>query len=282
MNSEYTPLISIIVAVFNGGKTLQQCIDSISQQTCLNKELIIIDGGSKDNTVELLNANNQYISYWVSEPDKGIYNAWNKALLQAKGEWICFLGADDYFWNNQVLEKMTEHLKIMPPDIRVVYGKVMLVNKEGENIYSVGEPWEKVKKSFTKFMSIPHPGTMHRHCLFEQHGLFDESFYIAGDYEFLLRELKTRDAVFIPNIITTAMRQGGISSTPDNILLAMRELRRSQRIHGQRFPNRVWLMAMVRVTIRLFLWRLLGEKITRKALDLGRSIMGLPPFWTKT
>jgi glycosyltransferase involved in cell wall biosynthesis len=282
MNSEYIPLISIIVVVFNGGKTLQQCIDSISQQTCLNKELIIIDGGSKDNTVELLKANSQYINYWVSEPDKGIYNAWNKALLQAKGEWICFLGADDYFWNNQVLAQMAEHLIKIPSSIQVVYGKVMLVNEDGENIYSVGEPWEKVKKSFTKTMSIPHPGTMHRHCLFEQHGLFDESFYIAGDYEFLLRELKTRDAVFIPDIITTSMRQGGISSTPDNILLAMREIRRSQCIHGQRFPNRIWLIAMARVSIRLFLWRLLGETMARKTLDLGRSIMGLPPFWTKT
>jgi glycosyltransferase involved in cell wall biosynthesis len=282
MNNKCPPLISIVVAVFNGAETLQKCLDSIIQQSYLNKELIIIDGGSNDGTVELLKANNPYISYWISEPDNGIYNAWNKALLQAKGEWVCFLGADDFFWNNDVLAQMAEHLLLMPPDIYVVYGKVMLVNKDGENIYSVGEPWDKVKKYFTKFMSIPHPGTMHRHYLFKQHGVFDESFYIAGDYEFLLRELKTGDAVFIPDIITTAMRQGGISSTPKNILLAMWEIRRAQRIHGQWFPNRVWLMAMVRVMIRLFLWKILGEEITRKALDLGRNIIGLPAFWTKT
>lgn len=280
--SHQPPLISIIIAVFNGAKTLQQCIDSIAGQTYSNKELIIIDGGSNDGTVELLAANNKHINYWISEPDKGIYNAWNKALAQVKGEWICFLGADDFFWNNQVLEQMAEQLIIMPPNIRVVYGKVMLLNKAGENIYSVGKSWQQVKKSFPHFMSIPHPATMHHCSLFEQHGLFDESFHIAADYEFLLRELKTKDAVFIADIITAGMRQGGISNTPENILLAMREIRRAQQIHGQRFPNRVWLMAMIRAYIRSFLWLLLGEKMTRKIFDLGRHFMGLPPYWTKT
>ena len=282
MNSEYTPLITIIIAVFNGAETLQQCIDSVTQQTYLKKELIIIDGGSNDGTVELLAANNKHISYWISEPDKGIYNAWNKALVQVKGEWICFLGADDFFWNNQVLAQMAEHLIKIPSSIRVVYGQVMLLNKDEDIIYSVGKPWEHIKKSFLHGMAIPHPSTMHRASLFEQHGIFDESFYIAADYEFLLRELKTKDAFFIANIITTGMRQGGISSTPENILLSVREVRRAQRIHGQRIPSLGWLMAITRSYIRLFLWYLLGETLARKALDLGRRIMGLTPFWTKT
>jgi GT2 family glycosyltransferase len=282
MSSGYSPLISIIVAVFNGVNTLQQCIDSISQQSYVNKELIIIDGGSTDGTLELLQENNEYISYWVSEPDKGIYSAWNKALVQAKGEWICFLGADDFFWNTQVLAELAEHLIIIPATIRVVYGKVMLLNQNGENIYLIGEPWEKVKKSFTQVMSIPHPSTLHHSSLFEQQGLFDESFRIAGDYELLLRELKTGDAVFISDIIMAAMRQGGISSTPENILLSLQEVRRAQRLHGQRFPSRLWLMAMARSTVRSFLWGVLGEKLTRKTLDLGRRVLGLPAFWTKT
>jgi GT2 family glycosyltransferase len=282
MSSEYSPLISIIVAVFNGVNTLQQCIDSISQQSYVNKELIIIDGGSTDGTVELLQTNNEYINYWVSEPDKGIYNAWNKALVQAKGEWICFLGADDFFWNTQVLADISAQLIIIPPTIRVVYGKVMLLNQKGENLYLIGEPWEKVKKSFTQLMSIPHPSTLHRSSLFKHYGLFDESFRIAGDYELLLRELKTGDAVFISDIIMAAMRQGGISSTPENILLSLQEVRRAQRLHGQRFPSRLWLMAMTRSTIRAFLWAVLGGKLTRKTLDLGRRVLRLPAFWTKT
>jgi glycosyltransferase involved in cell wall biosynthesis len=71
----------------------------VAHQTYPNKELIIIDGESNDGTVKSLEANREVINYLASEPDAGIYNAWNKGVVQAKGEWICFLGADDFFWD---------------------------------------------------------------------------------------------------------------------------------------------------------------------------------------
>ena len=282
MSRNIPPLISIIIAVFNASKTLQQCIDSVAQQTYANKELIIIDGGSKDCTVDLLEASQQQISYWISEPDKGIYNAWNKGLSQAKGEWICFLGADDFFWDAQVLERMTAQLQAIPPDILVAYGQIMLLNNDGETLYPIGEPWEKIKDRFKQVMCIPHQGVMHRHSLFEQNGKFDESFRIAGDYELLMRELKTGDAMFIPDLITTGMRQGGISSDPVNTLVTIREIRRAQRMHVQRLPGWIWIAATARVYVRLLLWRLLGEGVTRKLLDIYRRMMGLPSYWTRT
>lgn len=277
-----SPLITVIVAVYNHVRTLQQCIDSVVRQTYPNKELIIIDGGSKDGTVDLLEENREQISYWISEPDRGIYNAWNKGLAQAHGEWICFLGADDFLWDAQVLERVAAQLVMIPPDIRVAYGQIMLLNNQGENLYPVGEPWKKVKERFKQIMSVPHPGLMHRRSLFEQHGNFDESFRIAGDYELLLRELKTADAFFISDIILAAMRQGGVSSDPANSLVGIRELRAAQRKNGQRWPGRIWLTAMANAYIRLLLWNLLGEHAARRILDLGRRIMGLPAFWTKT
>ena len=282
MSRNIPPLISIIVAVFNGSKTLQQCIDSVAQQTYANKELIIIDGGSKDGTVDMLEANREQISYWISEPDKGIYNAWNKGLSQAKGEWICFLGADDFFWDAQVLERMTAQLQAIPPAILVAYGQIMLLNNDGEALYPIGQSWKKIKDRFKQIMCIPHTGAMHRRSLFERHGKFDESFRIGGDYELLMRELKTGDAVFIPNLITVGMRQGGISSDPANTLTAMREFRLAQRMHGKRFPGWVWTSAMARVYLRLILWRLLGESMTRRAIDIYRRMMGLPSYWTRT
>lgn len=282
MSHQTPPLISIIVAVFNGAKTLQQCIDSVAHQSYPNKELIIIDGGSNDGTFDLLKANNEQIKYWISEPDKGIYNAWNKGLIQAKGEWICFLGADDYLLNAQVLEKMAAALEQLSAEIHVAYGQVMLLSNEGESLFAVGEPWLTIKDRFKQVMCIPHQGVMHRRSLFEQNGKFDESFRIAGDYELLLRELKKGDAIFIPDLITTGMRQGGISSDPENTLVAMREVRLAQQMHGQRLPGLIWLAAMARVYVRLLLWRILGEGVTRKVLDLYRRMMGLPSYWTKT
>ena len=282
MNQESAPLISIIVAVFNGDPTLQQCIDSVAQQTYPNKELIIIDGGSKDGTVELLERNREKIGYWISEPDLGIYNAWNKGLAQAQGEWIIFLGADDYLWDAQVLERMAEQLENLPASIRVAYAQVMILNANGMRLYAAGEPWEKIKGRFRKIMCIPHQGVSHRRSLFEQHGQFDETFRIAGDYELLLRELKTADAGFIPNIIMTAMRQGGVSSSPQNSLALLHEVRRAQQMHGQRLPSRIWVMVVARVYLRLLIWGILGERQARKLLDIGRRVMGLPPYWTRT
>ena len=274
MNNNFIPLITIIVAVFNGSKTMQQCINSVAQQTYVNKELIIIDGGSLDGTVELLKSNQENIAYWISEPDRGIYNAWNKGVSQAKGEWICFLGADDYFWDVRVLDQVVSQLATISPKINVAYGQIMLLSNDGEKLYAIGEPWGAVKNRFKQLMSIPHPGAMHRANLFRKYGNFDEAFRIAGDYEFLLRELKSNDAMFMPNLITIGMRQGGVSSDPANAVEAMRETRMAKRMHGQRWPGPIWLAAMVRVYVRLFLWRLLGARVANKVLDCVRRLIG--------
>lgn len=273
MNQESPPFITIIVAVFNGQKTLQQCINSISQQTYLNKELIIVDGGSTDGSVDLLVANQENISYWISEPDKGIYNAWNKGLSQAKGDWICFLGADDYFWDGQVLGQVVNQLQKLPSEIRVAYGKIMLVDANRQSLFAIGEPWGKIKKRFKQLMCIPHPGAMHHKSLFAEVGHYDETFRIAADYELLLRELKNNDAFYIPNLISVGMMQGGISSDPVNSLLCMKEIRHAQKINGLGGPGCVWLMAIARMYVRFLLWRLLGEGLTLKIADLYRSIM---------
>ena len=268
------PLITVIVAVFNGAKTLQQCIDSIAHQSYPNKELIIIDGGSRDGTVDLIKSNNARINYWISESDKGIYNAWNKGVSQANGEWICFLGADDYFWDALVLDQVVSQLATISPKINVAYGQIMLLSSDGEKLYAIGGPWGVVKNRFKQLMPIPHSGAMHRASLFRKYGNFDEAFRIAGDYEFLLRELKSNDAMFMPNLITIGMRQGGVSSDPANAVEAMREIRMAQRMHGQRWPGPLWLAAMARVYVRLFLWRLLGARVANKVLDCVRRLTG--------
>jgi glycosyltransferase involved in cell wall biosynthesis len=259
MNINSPPLISIIIAVYNGKATLQQCIDSVAKQTYPYKELIIIDGGSKDGTVELLKENSNKFSYWKSEADRGIYNAWNKGLAQAKGEWICFLGADDYFWDAAVLDKMAVHLQGLPKNIRVVYGQIAMVDAKCEVIRKEGEPWELAKSGFSQFMCIPHVGTMHRRSLFDQHGKFDETFHIAGDYELLLRELTKNDAEFTPEILIAGQRLGGISTKTANYVQVLFEVLRAKRMHGQvttaEYDSQYSL---------LILWKIFGEKLARQ------------------
>jgi glycosyltransferase involved in cell wall biosynthesis len=281
-NNDVKPLLTVIVAVYNGKATLQQCIDSFAQQTYPNKELIIIEGGSKDGTVELLEKNHSKFSYWISEPDCGIYNAWNKGLAQAHGEWICFLGADDYFWDATVLARIAERLVLLPPNIRVAYGQIMLIRDDGQSPHRKGESWGQLKELFKQCMCIPHVGTMHRRSLFEQKGKFDESFRIAGDYELLLRELITGNAAFFPEIVAVAQRIGGISTDTANFLNMLRETRRAQRMHGLFLPQSHFVKELAKEYLRRLLWKVLGEQKARKLLDQRRRSKGLPPYWTKT
>jgi hypothetical protein len=123
---------------------------------------------------------------------------------------------------------------------------------------------------------------MHRRSLFEQHGKYNESFRIAGDYELLLRELKTNNAYFIPDVIVAAMRIGGISWVPANSLLVMRETRCAAKMHGRRSPGLFWLIAIAKTYTRLLLWNVLGTSLAMKIFDLGRRIRGKPPLWTRT
>lgn len=236
------PVISVIIAVYNGKKTLQRCIDSVSNQTYPHRELIIIDGNSTDGTVDILRANNDKIAYWKSEPDNGIYHAWNKALDHVKGDWICFLGSDDYFWQVDVLEHVREHLvKASSVGVRVVYGKVAIITRQGEVLLIHGRPWKEVRCQITDHMCVPHPGMMHHKSIFEIYGKFDESFRIAGDYDLLLKVLKPADAYFITSLILVGKQHGGISSNPKHALTVIWESARARLNNRSRVITFPWV-----------------------------------------
>ena len=130
--------LSIIISVLNAGHVLENCIRSILNQNYKNFELIIIDGGSVDGTINVLEQYSDKISYWISETDTGIYNAWNKALVKATGEWICFIGSDDVLLPNS-LEKIVAKAKY--PAVNFVSSRVMMVGDDGENFGSIGRSW---------------------------------------------------------------------------------------------------------------------------------------------
>ncbi len=104
------PRISVIIAVRNGAGTLQRALDSVFEQTYDDIELIVMDGASSDGTQAILERNAARIAYWRSEPDGGIYQAWNKALDHVTGDWICFLGADDRFHASDIVASVAAAL----------------------------------------------------------------------------------------------------------------------------------------------------------------------------
>src|SRR3954447_3382690 len=114
------PAITIVVATFNAGAILSRCLESVLAQDYPFVDLVVIDGGSTDGTIERIRGYGALIAYWESSPDNGVYDAWNKALRHVRGDWVCFLGADDRLAAAGAVSKMAPHLRGVPE--RVVYG----------------------------------------------------------------------------------------------------------------------------------------------------------------
>ncbi len=273
------PFISIIIAVYNGEKTLQRCIDSIAGQTYPNREVIVMDGDSGDRTRDILRKNSQTVTYWESEADRGICHAWNKALKHAGGEWICFLGADDFLWQNDVLHSAAEKLAAAYPPYRLAYGQICIVKPDGTILEKKGSPWRQ--RHFLQMMTIPHQALFHHRSLFEIHGGFDEAFRIAGDYEFLLREVKqSGEALFLNDLLVSGMQSHGISSQPEYRLLFLKENMRARQKNNIPTSGFFWFFCMFRSYLRLLLTRIFGRKASDLVADIYRVCTGKPRLWT--
>lgn len=125
------PALSIIIVTFNASKYIQQCINSIKEQSFTNYELLIFDGKSNDETLSIIQKNEPYVSYWQSEADSGIYDAMNKAVKHVRGKWILFLGADDF-----LLEGFSEMAKQFKDEQTLYYGKSFVNGKVSGKKYS--------------------------------------------------------------------------------------------------------------------------------------------------
>lgn len=279
----YKTFITVIVASLNSVATLRQCIESFSSQSFKNKELIIIDGGSNDQTKTLLKENNKIINYWVSEPDCGIANAWNKALKNATGEWIIFLGSDDIFASPTVLEEFSKRILEHSIDNgRIIYGEVKTFLPGGEYLATHGMDWSTVSSVFfSEKMMIPHQACFHHCSVFKDFGSFDENYVIAADYEFLLRVLRNETAVYLPGLVVTNMTFGGISSKVTTLLSMQIECDNALRKNG-------FNPSGYKRTCNVIVYKVLGlaikfggEKAASKILDTIRGLLGKNSVWTR-
>lgn len=193
---------SIITINYNHRDGLLNTIKSVVSQTYTDYEYIIIDGGSTDGSVDIIKQYTDKITYWVSEPDKGIYNAMNKGIKQAKGEYLNFMNSGDCFYSENVLETMVKYL-----DVDIVSGKEMLSNG---NLYGI---WRD-DITLMDFLrdTLPHQSTFIRHQLLEECP-YDETLRIVADWAFWIEALVIRNATFRnTNEIVCAFEANGTSS----------------------------------------------------------------------
>ncbi|MBW3105957.1 glycosyltransferase family 2 protein [Providencia rettgeri] len=204
---------TVITVCYNSASTIQETISSVLSQKEINFEYIIIDGVSTDGTIDILNANNDRRLKYISEPDKGLYDAMNKGIAKAKGKIVAILNSDDLYINDHVLSDIFDEFNRSNADL--VSGNLYYFDNDFsqairkypcENMNSKAK-WKKGKQP-------PHPSTFVRRSVYEEIGYYHSEFKISSDYEFLLR------AIFINNykhsIINkylVAMRMGGESTS---------------------------------------------------------------------
>jgi glycosyltransferase involved in cell wall biosynthesis len=201
--------ISLIIATYNVESTLQTCLDSVRFQVGNSVEVIVIDGGSKDKTLSIINQNSSWLNFWISEPDQGIYDAWNKGLKVAKGDWIMFLGADDVLLEGSI-EKYVRFIDSQPEPLEYISSRMKMIDKEGRLIRVKGLPWSwprALRETVTA-----HPGSLHSKSLFEKYGNYNIDYKIVGDTELLLRAKGKLKYAFLDEI-TVAMQEGGASDS---------------------------------------------------------------------
>ena len=210
-SSSVKPLISVITVVLNGDKYLEKAILSINEQTYDNVEYIIIDGGSKDGTLDIIKKYEGLIDFWISEKDNGIYNAMNKGITLSKGDYIGFVGSDDYLYSN-TLEELANVVKKKAIDYTV--GAVDIVNNNGKIIEKILVLPNFLDKSrFIFDMATHHLSFYVSRRIIDKVGNFDEAFNIRSDYDMSINVISASKNNF--NFVESVggFREGGISGS---------------------------------------------------------------------
>lgn len=199
-------LITVVTVVYNCEDYMESCIQSVINQSNFEEvEYIIIDGGSTDSTKDIINRYKDYIDIIVSEKDEGIYDAMNKGLSLATGKYICFLNADDFYFDD-ALGYISDYLK-KEPQIDVISGLVELVERSTLKI--IGRRKSSVYKLFLS-MTLNHPATIFKTELHRKY-YYNNKYKIAGDYDVLVRIKKADYSIRSIDKVLVKMRDGGVS-----------------------------------------------------------------------
>lgn len=218
-----TPTLSIITINRNNAEGLRKTMESVLTQSCNDFEYIVIDGASTDNSVEVIKDFLEVpeyaskISYWVSEPDKGLYNALNKGIKKANGELVGLMHSGDWYFN-EVFEKVIETFN--QNSTSILYGPLMaVVNGKFDSIW--GSPYTLLPKQM-----IPHLSTFVPKQVYDTIGYFDETYKIAGDYDLFLKFYTQKVPFVFINSVICCFNLEGISQTNKLVLTETNQVKK--------------------------------------------------------
>lgn len=230
--------ISLITASYNSASTIIDTLQSVNFQTYPDIEHLVVDGGSKDGTVAIVGREGKRVHSIVSEPDKGIYDAYNKGLARATGDVIGFLNSDDFYCSDDVIAQVMKAFE--DPAVEGVHADLVYVDQQ--NPGRIVRHWRSrpcTPKSIARGFIPAHPTLFLRRSVYDKAGLFDLNYRLAADYEFMLRIFHRHhiSARYISKI-WVRMRTGG--ATGGSLASVKRqnvEIRNAQKQHGLHYPG---------------------------------------------
>jgi len=253
------PRVSIITVVYNGEKYIESCIQSVIHQTYENIEYIIIDGYSNDKTHEIIKKYQKFIHVFISEKDKGLYDALNKGIELSSGEFIGIVNSDDMIYPQSIelLVKEFTNSKLATRMGLYSFGPVDLINSEGEitgNIspFNINEAKQRINLE----VPFPHMSMYLQRRIFDIIGLYDIKLKIGADYDFMIRLLNSDQVPIKLNFTIGAFRTTGISS---NVFLRINDLYKIHRKHN--LPHYLSILILFRSIFLSFLYSLLPMKM---------------------
>lgn len=227
---------SIITVCWNEAASIRQTCESVVSQTCSDFEWIVIDGQSTDGTLDILSEYRSRISCLVSEPDGGIYDAMNKGIQRATGEYLLFLNGGDSLMDSEVLTHVSQ-----APCKDIIFGDIVFMRHDGSTLI-VGHP-DVLPEYFLLKTTLPHQAAFIRRELFNQYGLYNTSLKIAGDFDLFVRFLYVHKvSYFHISRVLSIFREGGISNHPRSLHMQKKEY---HEIRWTYFPKIVYLAKLL-------------------------------------
>ncbi|CAD0004601.1 glycosyltransferase family 2 protein [Flavobacterium salmonis] len=241
--------ITIITVCYNSATTIEKTILSVAEQTYKNIEYIIVDGNSKDTTLQIIQNHEDKITKWISEPDKGLYDAMNKGIALATGDIIGILNSDDTFYSTTVLKEIAAFHVNNSIDASV--GNIIQHKEDGKVVRLYSSKYWNPEKLKIGYMP-PHPSIFFKRALFTQLGFYELGFAIGADYELITRFfLKGKISWKYSGITTTAMLVGGLSSSGSSSYnLITKEIQKALHMNAINFSG-------LKIRMR-FVWKTIG------------------------
>ena len=275
--------VSIVVASKDGLPWLRRLVAACREARLQGATLVIVDGASSDGTVDWLEAEapggEAGDLRWISRPDSGIAEAWNRGVKAARGEWILFLGVDDLPGEAAAWSRAVEWLAKLPTTCEIAAFPVGVVSPQKADL---GVQLPKLGTGNLEIFTmntLPHQGVFHRRAIWSRLGGFDARFPVACDYEFLVRALVAgADARLYAGPPPVRMTFGGVSK--HDPLGNLQEFRRIQILHGVRQFRVRWWLAWGRALLRAWVRPVIGDSMSRQIADGFRRLRGLPRAWT--